>query len=1177
MIQDEFNKVEITNDKQLLKVEFGKTQKVEFTSKKENEIPEGDLNEKYVGKTIKKVTEVNVDYVNKVPTHATQTVVTTATTATSAGAAAAATAVTASTVAVVAIATATGISVALHDYHYEFQTFLISSNELKYGLTVFDNNDKTTYLSYEESDEPSSSDLEEDPFDTAPFVLRVFNSEYSDSKPIFYHEENYGVFEGLELNETYSITLTENRYGGETIYKDAFKTYTNTEFKSFNITGDCDMEDNFFEVNMEFVDESDLFSNFSITLFDPELPEEINYTFAIKKQTGNQYITTLDENENPIIDYTRPWNYKFSYISDGKTIEFDSGTVTFRDWLDRISTFNKLVFDKTADFVENTIKVKLDYRDDFGWYKNFKLVFSMTPTESVVPGDGTGIEEEPYTFEIPLSADSDQEQTISLNEYQVFAYDSNFKYTYRLICDYRDVETVVAEETTPFVFTDSLNRVSRFNQFVFDKTANFIDNSFQVRLDYQDDFNWFEDFVLKVTMIPSENGDEDGSDQPEEEYYSFEVPLDSKTTVQEIVGNEYEMYVRDTYFEYTYSLSCMFHGVETILEEETTPFGFTDNSGGVSKFNGFEFSKEANFITKSFKVTLDYQDDFGDFEDFKLTLYPNGVNAQYDFALQKTTEEQTLTFDSEEHYLFSMDYEYSYVLTCFDYFKYEEVELDRSENEFTFTDISNGRAEFNGVTFTGQYQISSGKAPVQLDFVDDYGDYLSDFVLHLSAPIINQPGGEEPNPIKPLYANTGDAISVDDYPFTFNLDATTEVQYINLYSSEIPTSLDAKYTFAITYKRHGVDQEPYIGEQQIEFNDPDAASEVTGITFVNGEANFNDRSFMVELNYQDDFGYFDRFTLQIWDDTNGGWVERELDKTTEPQRVVIDDFDYEEYIYPVDIVEGSLTYNLTYTSSETGDPATQYLFESPQPLSFTNSLKSEFYGLDTTFDITEVSSDFYTEYRLPFRFDMINDAEYFSAPELYVTSVDDEDEILATFAFQNETMDSGWQYGSFTPDSNSGFTLEQLTNGDEYNLVVACYEKDGYNGSDSRVIKYSEPHSFTLNQNQEVCGIEMSNYIVYGDWKCNFSPVGNGDFTTFENCQIIFESTEDGTVLTYDLTLAESVEIDLLSPKDRTTTEQFIDDFFSHSVNVTFKYSKPGSEEIITLDCFSNFSFWISN
>ena len=138
MIRDEFNQIEVTNDKQLLHTEFGKTQKTEFSSQQENKLPEGDLNEKYVGKTIRKETEVNVDYINKVPSHGAQTVVTSTGTATTAAAATATTAVAASTVAVVAIATVTGISVALHDYKYEFKSLIISSNELRYELYVYD-------------------------------------------------------------------------------------------------------------------------------------------------------------------------------------------------------------------------------------------------------------------------------------------------------------------------------------------------------------------------------------------------------------------------------------------------------------------------------------------------------------------------------------------------------------------------------------------------------------------------------------------------------------------------------------------------------------------------------------------------------------------------------------------------------------------------------------------------------------------------------------------------------------------------------------------------------------------------------------------------------------------------------------------------------------------------------
>ena len=110
MRNDEFNKIEITNEKQTIGFEFGKTQKLEATSQKENKAPEGELNEKYVGKTIRKQTEVNVKYDNKAtaPVHESTTVTstTTATSVASATTAVATVAVVAATLlAVVALVT----------------------------------------------------------------------------------------------------------------------------------------------------------------------------------------------------------------------------------------------------------------------------------------------------------------------------------------------------------------------------------------------------------------------------------------------------------------------------------------------------------------------------------------------------------------------------------------------------------------------------------------------------------------------------------------------------------------------------------------------------------------------------------------------------------------------------------------------------------------------------------------------------------------------------------------------------------------------------------------------------------------------------------------------------------------------------------------------------------------
>lgn len=1041
MIRDEFNNVEVTNDKQLLRVEFGKTQAAEFTSKKENTVPEGDLNEKYVGKTIKKETEINVDYINKVPTHATQTVVQSTTTASGAAAATATTAVAASTVAVVAIATVTGISVALHDYKCEFKSLIISSNELRYSLVVYDAliSEEEYYQSFSDQDQmPIEEGRDEN--GSAPFKLRVYNKNYDSSQYLWSYSPNEGIFSNLTLGDTYNIVVTENRYGGEEIFSDTFTTYKNSTITDFTLYQYIDAELGTFDYYLDYVDDDDSIAEIALEFYLPGSMETPIATFPLEKESGFRTINTRNTSDNlPSFLEEGEWAYKVNYIRNRESYTYKEGTIEFLDYLGRKTEFRSFTLDREANFVDNSITVQLDYDDGFGYYSNFSLELTLVPTTD--------------------------------------------------------------NQTNP------------------------------------------------------------------DDYYSQEIPLQAVTSKQTIVLNEYEMYVRDSYFKYTYRLYAEYQGSVIMLDEETTPFSFTDNSGGVTEFRGIDFSKEANFLNNTFKVKLNYQDDFNDLFNFTLHLYPEGVNAQYDFQLEVTTEEQTCTFDPDQHWNFSFDYTYGCTLT---YWNYDEEKTVNVEDSFVFTDISGGVSEFNGVTFTGNYRMSTGLAAVQLDYQDDFG-YLSNFALHLFGPITNQGNGTNPNPFR---ADSNDIPEVEDYPYEISLEKTTEVQYFSLYEYDIPPATEeGSYLYAITYDYRNEPAEPVKGAEPIVFDDPDAESEFRDIIFVNGEANFNERSFYVQLDYVDDFGYFYQFALLVSDGDNGGWVEKQLEATTEPQLVTIDEYDYEDSKYPVDIISGDLSYNLSYVSSETGDPATQYLYEQYQPLSFVNSLHSEFYGLESSFDITQDAST--GECRLPFRFDLVNDAEYFSAPELYVTSVEDEEQILGVFYFANETMHNGWQYGSFSP--NGDFTVEDLTDGNEYNLVVACYEKDGYEGSESRVIKYCEPHSFTLNQNHGICGIDMQNYISGGEYQGYLTLVGNGDFTTLENGQIIFESCEDETVLIYDLTLSEFVQFDFLSPKNRTATEQFIDDFFSHPVNISFKYSEPGSQEVITLDCFTNFLFQISH
>ena len=1170
MIQDEYNKVEITNEKQLLKVEFGKIQKTEFTAKKENDIPEGDLNEKYVGKTIKKVADVNVDYINKVPTHGAQTVVTGATTATSVGAAAASTAVAASTVAVVAIATVTGISIVQHDYKVDFKSLLVSANEIRYELSVIDRKDEKTYLNYyEESpkgainlragdEEPVSEDISSDSEsdskkEIAPFTLRVYNSDYDATQDIWYHEVNSGVFTNLTLGNNYSIVLTENRYGGEVLFSDTVVARDNFSFFDFDISGAADFVEGTFDIYADFVDDKKEMSDFLIEFYNPEFPDEIVASFAPSVIKGEQSISYLDNDQMPIFDITEDWSYRFSYVINDEQISFKENKVTFFDKYGRESRFKNFVFDKTANLETNVISVSLDYIDQLNYFQDF--VFVLT----TVTQDGDEQITEDYSF--PLEKTTDIQTIDTMSDKQLSLSEEAYKFTYRLECQNRGYTDVLVKETTPFTFTDSLGRKSEFNQLIFNKTGNFITNNFNLTLDYVDQFNYFQDFVFILTTV-SQDG--------EEQYYDdHEFPLEKTTEVQTINtmdGNEIPL--DSDWYQFTYRLECQYRGYTKVLVEETTPFKFTDNSDGVSIFNEFIFPKTADFLDYTFPITLDYQDDFSYYDGFELQLLPIGYNAEFNFSLEATTEQQTVSIDLEyEHYGFSFDYEYSYKLTA--YRKGELVILAQSEDNFTFTDTSGAISDFIGLTFTGAYTISTGEAPVQLSYQDDFG-YLSNFVLTLTGHFDDGTGGQQ---------------SGDDPTYEISLEETTEVQHFNLYENEIPTT-DFTYTYSLSYDYRGETRTPIVDEP-VTFDDPNAVSEVNGITFVNNEANFESRSFVVQLDFQDDYGYYDNFLLIIKDSVNGGTSTKSLDKKTTEQKVTINEEDYnedtQEWYYPVDIVDGTLTYNVSYTDYSTQSQEPVYLYETYQPLSFADSRKSEFYGLESSFDFSLVDSGSYQEYRLPFRFDAVNDLGCIGPIDFYIA--DDEENILASISFPNEVVDSDWQFGSLT--LNQDVTVEEITNGEEYNVIVRGDYYDLETEETETRYYYNEKHAFTLNQKNEICGMYVSNYLSAGDMNLSVGAVFNGDTSLFSDGQFVIEFA-DGTKLLYTWNVvSEYMGIDVLDPDDVTITEEEFEELLSKGpISVYFNYciltpSQSGTGydkgDLITIICCRDMDIEISH
>ena len=520
MRNNEFNNVEITNEKQVSGLEFGKTQKSETISQNENKLPEGELNEKYVGKTIRKQTEVNVKYssTGTAPAHG-STTVTSATTASNIAATTATVATAASVVAVTVVAVGTGISVALHDYDYKFNYFEVTSDSLMCEFYVVDHkNEREDGEPYEEYDRPREQDVTSEEEEKEPFTLRVYNKNYDYSIPAYLYS-NYGEFSNLKPNEQYHIVLTENRFGGETIFDEMFTTKEKdpvSEFRSVIWDKKCNFLTNKTTIQLDYIDEAERFSNFKFILKSELVTETgpLTLEYDLKKTTEPQEVQ-LDSNPN--FNLSLMYEYSFTYKDNGEEMTIETGTFQFEDNSGAKSEFNKFIFDKTANFKNRTFDVQLDYVDDFNVYSDFVLTFI-------------------YKLDEPLQSDHPEErgvdvalrkttevQTISLDGIEISLSES---YGYRLTCKYKgELETLEEGDVT---FTDNSGAVVKFNEFIFDETINYDTREISFQLDYVDELDYLYGFQFILMDLETEE---------QRVYY-----LNNTTEVQTITVDEVKEY-----------------------------------------------------------------------------------------------------------------------------------------------------------------------------------------------------------------------------------------------------------------------------------------------------------------------------------------------------------------------------------------------------------------------------------------------------------------------------------------------------------------------------------------------------------------------------------------------------------------------------------------------------------
>lgn len=677
MFQDEFNKIEITNDKQTSKKEFGKTQKTEFSRQEEGYIPEGELNEKYVGKTIKKVTEVNVEYTNKVSNHA-MTVVKGATTATTVAATASSVAVAASVVAVTAVAVATGISIAMHDYHYKFNSLFVSANEITYDITLMDLNDSGKdsnydYLSYQDEATPRYLSDGEEEIDNAPFVLSVSNENYESKRGLFYGQ-NVGGFYGLTLGDTYSIVLAESRFGGEVLFSESFVTHDNAKMRDFFIGEYVDFSEKKIGIQVDFVDELNAYSDFEIKFTDAE-DSTYTYTFPIEKTITYQYLDVSNASNG--FDFNRTYNYEFSYKNNGDVTLFKSDTITFINTSQSVSEIYGVTWDQTANFMTGETKITLDYIDQLNRFSNFRLVLTLDDSTATVDS---------YVYALDKTT---EEQVINLNDSEV-TFDMHNSYTYMFLYDDTEEDLEQIADSGIAALSDN----SGFNKFIFTQTADFKNRSFTVFISYENkDGHTFSDFKLLLF----ENTPED----------AFEIPLDKNNETIEVLADEYDLNIRGSY---NYQLECLYDGVRKVID--TGYFTFTDNSGATVEFNELVFDKTADFVNRTFSLQLDYVDELDDLYLFEFVLKDLDTNESLELTLDKTTDVQTFKVDeitgadsTDGSAIYRLDIAQHDMAYSFSYYNYDEQVIVADNVEFRFSNNS-----FTGIQSTYDFAMNDDGA-----------------------------------------------------------------------------------------------------------------------------------------------------------------------------------------------------------------------------------------------------------------------------------------------------------------------------------------------------------------------------------------------------------------------------------------------------------------------------------
>ena len=653
MRNDEFNKVEITNDKQIRWVEYGKIQKTEYSRFSGNpDVVKSDLNE-----TKTKNDDVSENKIEK-PKTSHQIVdsdkIKTITTA-STGVVAAASVVT-----IVTISTLVGIN--LFNAKCEFKNLEVTEYSIVYELELT-NSLNDNYKIWVEGN----------------FVYDENRPEYSDFPDgyLSYYDlqegTNTGEFYDLMPDTEYTITvkkepLVDEKIENTVIYTTTVRTkpYESSSYAGIIMPLDADFDTNSFDLQVYYYDEKGLIDNLALTMTDQF--GDFSRTYPLEKIDGTQTICGDEiegDPDTPLQSFNEHlrYDYVFSYDYEGERIEEQTGSVEFYDKNGEVMGLYN--FNREANFLDNSFDIQLDYYDPNGRFTDFYIEISDTlethdypinevSTVQTISGYVDG--EKLFDFSDPNK----------LFDISLFATDSN------------QADPIMFDHYAEVKFTDTSGASpSEFGGVYISPTADLSSNVIDVTLSYVDELDHFDRIYLDVTAGNI--------------FTQFELEKTTETQQIALVDRTGAPIILRTHSLISYELS--YYDCGNLVQDQSFSgeVQLEDIYNRVTEFNGVNIESAADFENGEFYITLGYVDDFNAIseEGLTITLYyedsATGDTVSYTYDLTKTTDRQTITIDFDESPIYE-GIEYTYYISYVDVDKGEDSYVP-DNNTITFTNI----------------------------------------------------------------------------------------------------------------------------------------------------------------------------------------------------------------------------------------------------------------------------------------------------------------------------------------------------------------------------------------------------------------------------------------------------------------------------------------------------------